>query len=31
MNLGSYGEHEDRDEDQGDKMGQNKNTKLMCQ
>ena len=31
MNLGRYGEHEDRDEDQGYTMGRNKNTALMCQ
>ena len=30
MNLGSYGEHKDRDEE-GDKMEWNKNTRLMCQ
>ena len=29
--VGTTQEHEDRDEDQGEKMGQNKNTVLMCQ
>ena len=31
INLGSYGEREDKDEDQGDKMRRNDNTILMCQ
>ena len=30
MNLGSYGEHENRDEEE-DKMEWNKKTRLMCQ
>ena len=29
--VGTTHEHEDRDEDQGDKMGRNENTLLMCQ
>ena len=30
MNLGSYGEYEDKDEER-DKMEWNKNSRLMCQ
>ena len=30
-NSGTTKENEDRDKDQGDKMGRNKNTRLMCQ
>ena len=29
--VGTTHEHEDRDEDQGDKMGRNENIVLMCQ
>ena len=29
--LGTTQEHEDRDEDQGDKVGQSENTRLMYQ
>ena len=29
--LGMTQEHEDKDEDQGNKMGRNENTGLMCQ
>ena len=31
LKLGTTREHEDRDEDQGDKIGRNENTGLLCQ